>query len=288
MPSHSLRSASGRSGFAALLVGVIAWEVSIAPSHDRNWRPEVAVLPRATIDGDRVRITGVRDFDYRSVDDMTVRYLEREVLLSRLTGVDFYISYWVPGPVAHTFVSFRIEDAPPIAISIETRPEVGEGFSPIASLFKQFELIYVVGEERDVVRVRTNYRDEDVYLYRIQASAAAARELFLVYLERINELADRPEWYHLLKCNCTLNIVRYANAVGREGRWDLRHFLNGWADRYLFQAGLLEGSESFAELRARSHINEAARSAGSGADFPNRIRQTLPRIASTNPDGDRN
>jgi len=270
------RGRPARLAFAAVLVLVIAWEVSIQPSHDRPWRPEVAVMPRAVVDGDRVRLTGVRDFAYRGVDDMTVRYLEREVSLSHLTGVDFYISYWQPGPVGHTFLSFTFDNAPPVSISIETRPEVGEGFSPLASLFKQFELIYVVGEERDVVGVRTNHRGEDVFLYRTLASPEAARRLFLVYLERINQLADRPEWYHLLKNNCTLNIFRYANAAGREGGRDLRHYLNGWADRYLYQAGLLVRSLPFDELRRRSRINDAARAAGDGSDFPRRIRAALP------------
>ena len=140
---------------AGLFLGVVVWWISIAPSHDRNWRPEVAVMPQAVIDGDRVRIIGVRNFDYRSRDDFTVRYDEREVQLSHLTALDFYVSYWSEGPVGHTFLSFIFDNAPPLSISIETRPEVGEGFDPIASLFKQFELIYVVGEERDLVGVRT-------------------------------------------------------------------------------------------------------------------------------------
>ena len=165
-------------------------------------------MPRATIDGDRVRITGVRNFDYRSRDDFTVRYKEREVSLSHLTALDFFISYWMPGPVGHTFVSFIFDNAPPLNISIETRPEVHEGFDPLASLFKKYELIYVVGEERDIVGVRTNYRDEDVYLYRLRIPAENARRLFQVYLERINELADRPEFYHLLSNSCTINIVQ--------------------------------------------------------------------------------
>jgi hypothetical protein len=132
--------------FTMLFLGVVAWWLSISPSHDRPWRPEVAVMPRATIDGDRVRITGVRNFEYRSLNDFTVRYEEREVQLSHLTGLDFFVSYWSEGLVGHTFLSFIFDNAPPLSISIETRPEVGEGFDPVASLFKQFELIYVVGD----------------------------------------------------------------------------------------------------------------------------------------------
>ena len=135
----------------ALFLGVVAWWVSIPPSHDRPWRPEVAVMPRAVIEGDHVRITGVRNFEYQSRNDFTIRYEERELQLSHLTGLDFYVSYWSEGPVAHTFVSFIFDNASPLCVSIETRPEVGEGFDPIGSLFKQFELIYVVGEEHDLV-----------------------------------------------------------------------------------------------------------------------------------------
>jgi len=262
--------------FLALFAAVLVWWILIPPSHDRPWRREVAVLPRAIIDGDRVRITGVRDFVYRSADDFTVRYIDREVSLAQLTSVDFFISYWLPGPMAHTFVSFNFADAPPVCISIEIRPEVGESFSPVPSMFKQFELIYVVGEERDLVRVRTDYLGEDVFLYRIQAPTDGVRRLFQVYLDRINELADRPEWYHLLKSNCTLNIVRYANAAGREGRWDLRHLLNGWSDRYLYDAGFVDTSMPFDELRARSRITDVSRAARDAADFSKQIRVGLP------------
>jgi uncharacterized protein DUF4105 len=266
--------------YAALYVAVLAWWATILPSNDREWRPEVAVMPRAYIDGDRVRITGVRDFDYRSRDDFTSRYVEREVSLSHLTAVDFYISFWMPGPIGHTFVSFVFDNAPPLAVSIETRPEAGEGYSPLASLFKHYELIYVVGTERDIVGVRTNYRDEDVYLYRIRVSPENARRLFLVYLERINELAGRPEWYHLLSNSCTINIVRYANLAGRVGGLDFRHILNGWIDRYFFETGYVDNRLPFAELRRRSQINAAARAADSGRDFPERIRAGLPTMTT--------
>jgi hypothetical protein len=259
-----------------LYLGVVAWWISISPSHDRPWRPEVAVMPRAFIDGDRVRLTGVRNFEYRTRNDFTVRYEEREVSLSHLTALDFYVSYWSEGLVGHTFLSFIFDDAPPLSISIETRPEVGEGFAPIASLFKQFELIYVVGDERDLVGVRAIHRNETVYLYPLNTSADDARRLLLVYLARINELADRPEFYHLLSNSCTINIIRYANAAGRAGRFDIRHFLNGLMDSYLYHSGRVDTSLPFDELRRRSLINEAVREADGAPDFSERIRASLP------------
>ena len=264
--------------FIVLYLGVVAWWVSISPSHDRNWRPEVAVMPRAVIDGNRVRLTDVRDFDYRSRNDFTVRYEEREVLLSHLIALDFYVSYFTQGPVGHTFLSFIFDNAPPLSISIETRPEVGEAFAPIASLFKQFELIYVVGDERDLVGVRASYRHEAVYLYRLNTSPDDARRLLLVYLTRINELADRPEFYHLLTNSCTINIVRYANAAGRVGRFNVRHLLNGLVDGYLYYSGRIDTTLSFEELRRRSLINEAAQAADSAPDFSQRIRASLPTM----------
>jgi len=263
-------------GFAGLFLCVLVWWICIRPSHDRQWRPEVSVMPRATIDGDRVRITGFRNFEYRSTDDFTVRYEEREFLISHLISLDFFVSYWKKGPVGHTFVSFNFDNALPLCISIETRPEVGEGFNPIASLFKQFELIYVVGDERDIVGVRTNHRKEDVYLYHILTSPENARRLFLVYIDRINKLADHPEFYHLLSNSCTINIVRYANAAGRMGRFDIRHLLNGFIDSYIYSAGLVDNSLPFDELRRRSGINQPALAADDAPDFSQRIRASLP------------
>jgi hypothetical protein len=265
----------------ALVLGVVAWYLTIAPSHDRNWRPEVAVMPRAFIEGDHVRIMGIRNFDYRGRDDFTVRHEEREFDLSHLTGLDFFVSYWSEGPVAHTFVSFIFDNAAPLSISIETRPEVGRGFEPIASMFKQFELIYVVGEERDLVGVRAIYRGEAVYLYRLNTSPDDARRLLLVYLARINELADRPEFYNLLTNSCTINIIRYANAAGRKGRFDIRHLFNGLIDSYLYHSGRVDTTLPFDELRRRSLINQDAQAAGGAPEpeFSQRIRASLPTIA---------
>ena len=233
-------------------------------------------MPRAFIEGDHVRITGVRNFDYRSRNDFSVHYEEREVDLSHLTGLDFFVSYWSEGPVAHTFVSFVFDNAAPLSISIETRPEVGRGFEPIASMFKQFELIYVVGEERDLVGVRAIHRRETVYLYHLNSSPADVRRLLLVYLARINELADRPEFYNLLTNSCTINIIRYANAAGRQGRFDIRHLFNGLFDSYLYYSGRVDTTLPFDELRRRSLINKAAQAADGAPDFSERIRASVP------------
>jgi len=266
--------------FAALYVGLLIWWSTIPPSHDREWRADHAVMPQAIIDGDRVRISGYRNFDYRSLEDFTPRYETREVMLSHLTGIDFYVSYWMSGPVAHTFLSFTFDNAPPLAISIEARFEAHEGFDPLASLFKQFELIYIVGDERDIVRVRTNFRKEDVYLYHINVTPEAARRLFLVYLDRINQLHAHPEFYHLLSNNCSINIVRYANKVGRQGGFEIRHLLNGLVVGYLYDTNRLDSDLPLPELIPRSHINAAAQAANDSPDFSERIRAGLPPRAS--------
>jgi hypothetical protein len=272
------RRSRARWVLAGLFVVVLAWWSTVLPSHDREWRADVAVMPRAIIDGDRIRITAVRHFDYRSRDDFTVRYVEREVSLAHLQGVDLFVSFWMRGPVGHTFVAFVFDNAPPIAVSIETRPTVDEGYDPIASMFKQYELIYVVGDERDLVRVRTNYRDEEVYLYRVRMTPEAARRLFLVYLDRINELAARAEWYHLLSNSCTINIIRYANVAGRTGRLDIRHLLNGLIAGYLYDTDRLDTTLPFDELQRRSNITAIAQAAGNADDFPQRIRASLPGV----------
>ena len=277
----------GKAAFMAVFAAVCFWWALIPASHDRPWRPEVAVMPRAEIDGDRVRISGVRNFTYRSRSDFTENYEEREVQLSHLKALDFYVSYWREGWVGHTFVSFIFDNAPPLTISIETRPEVGEGFDPIASMFKQFELIYVVGDERDLVGVRANHRGETVYLYRLNTSPEDARRLLLVYLARINALADGPEYYHLISNSCTINIIRYANAAGRSGRFDIRHLLNGLIDSYLYHSGRVDTTLPFDELRRRSLINDAAKGLDTDPEFSQKIRAHVPTIDTNRGPSDR-
>jgi hypothetical protein len=128
----------------------------------------------------------------------------------------------------------------------------------------------------DIVGVRTNFRRETVYLYHIKTSPEAARRLLLIYLARISELADRPEFYYLLSNSCTINIIRYENAAGRVGNNDIRHLLNGFIDGYLYDSGRIDASVPYEELRRRSLINEAAQAADDAPDFSERIRASLP------------
>jgi hypothetical protein len=262
--------------FAALFLAVVVWEYLIPPSNDRVWRAEVARTPRAIVAGDQVHVTDVRDFSYRSTDDFNVKYIDRDVQLSHLTSVDLFISYWGAddSPVAHTFLSFNFDNAEPLSISIEARPEEGEGYAPVASIFKQFELIYVVGEERDLVGSRVTFRREAVYLYPIRTNAEGARRLFLVYMQRINQLADHAEWYSLLKSNCTLNIIRYARVAGWSSTgFNIRHLLNGWVDRYLYEDGMLGTGTPFRELRARARVREGVQQGEGAVEYSRRIRQ---------------
>jgi len=265
--------------FAVLFLAVVVWEYLIPPSNDRAWRAEVARTPRAIVSGDHVRVTDVRDFSYRSANDFNATYIDRDVQLSHLTSVDLFISYWGTddGPVAHTFLSFNFDNAEPLSISIEARPEEGEGYAPVASIFKQFELIYVVGEERDLVGSRVTHRREAVYLYPIRTNADGARRLFLVYMQRINQLADHAEWYSLFKSNCTLNIIRYARVAGWSSTgFNIRHLLNGWVDRYLYDDGVLDTGAPFRELRARARVREGVRQGEGAVEYSRRIRQDAP------------
>ena len=261
-----------------LVLGTMAWWATIRPSHDRPWRPEVAVLPRMQLDGDILHVEGFRNFHYRSRSDFDQIYEERTYDLRHLTAVDFFVSDWGLGVVGHTFVSFCFDNAPPLCISIEIRPEVGEGFAPLASMFKQLELIYIVGDERDIVGSRTKHRGETVYLHRVRTSPAAARRLLEIYVDRINELYARPEWYHLLKNNCSINIVRYANEAGRNGGFDWRFLVNGLMDRYLWATGAIDNSIPFAALREQAVVNDKSNAAIDAPDFSTRIRAGIRGI----------
>ena len=255
------------AGFAL----VLAWWLTLKPSNDRAWQPDVAQTAWAEIDGDHVTIHNVRNCDYRTEGDYTPHWETRAYDLSQIRGMDIFLTYWGSPWIAHPIVSFQFGDNDYIAMSIETRKEVGEQYSAIRGFFRYYELIYTVSDERDVVRLRTNYRKgEETYLFHTRATPEHARATLLNYLKKINRIRNRPEWYNALTNNCTTNIATLAG----EPQLDWRVLLNGRADQMLFERGdLATGNLPFAQLKQQAHINAAARAANDAPDFSRRIRE---------------
>jgi hypothetical protein len=265
----------------AFVVVLAAW-LAIPPSNDRDWQPDVATLPYADVRGDRVIVHNVRNAEYRTETDYTVRLEDRELDLSRLRSLDLFLIHWGSPWIAHTIMSWGFEGDQYLAVSIETRNAKGQEYSALRGFFRQYELMYVVADERDVIRLRTNYRGEDVYVYRLDVPPAGARELLLRYLDAINQLRDRPQWYNALTENCTTTIQRLAGPFERRSWWSWKLFLNGYLDELAYEIGAIDRAMPFDALKARSHINDRAKAADRDPRFSLRIREGLPRM-SENP-----
>jgi len=257
---------------------VLLWWLTLKPSNDRAWQPDVAQTAWAEIDGNEVTVHNVRNCDYRTETDFTPRWEIRTVRLSQIAGMDLAIMYWGSPWMAHPIVSFRFADALPLCFSIETRKAVGQSYSAVGGLYRQYTLIYVVADERDSIRVRSNYRPgEEVYFYRTMASPEQARTRFLEYLNTINALRDQPRWYNALTDNCTTNI-RTQRSINERAPWDWRMLLNGKADEMLYERhAIARGGLSFAELKQRRQINLRARSADQHPHFSRLSHENLPQ-----------
>lgn len=255
---------------------VLGWWLMLKPSNDRNWTPDLAVLPYAEFDGDRVTIHNIRNCDYRSETDFDVRHYNRTFNLSDLKTVDLYMVYWGSPLMAHTMVSFGFGDDQYVCFSIETRKEQGEGYSAVKGLFRQFELTYVIADERDAVRLRTNFRQgEDTYLYRLKVTPEAARQFFLEYIHRANSLRQQPEWYNAISDNCTTGI-RTQRAASDRAPWDWRIIVNGLGNELLYKRGRIATNLPVTEIKELGHINTRARAADKDEDFSRKIREGIP------------
>lgn len=265
-------------GVAFIILLVIVWWSSLQPRQYMDWKPEVALLPFATIDDEMVTIRNVRNFDYRTEQDFTPRYELRRVDLRNLRGLDIFICYWGSPYMAHPILSFDFGKDGRVCFSIETRPVRGQAYSAIGGLYRQFALTYIVADERDVIRVRTNYRKgEDVYLYRL--NDRFVRESFLEYIRTVNELHETPRWYNAITGNCT-SAIRQQRSAAERAPWDWRMLVNGFGDELLYQIGRIDQSLPFAELKRRSCINGRAQAANDSPDFSACIRQGLPGMVS--------
>src|SRR5438093_5308031 len=200
---------------------VVSWWLTLTPSNDREWQPDVAQTAWADINGDEVTIHNVRNCDYRTQTDFTPHWETRTVRLLQITGMDLAINYWGSPWIAHPIVSFQFSDGLPLCFSIETRKTIGQKYSALDGLYRQYTLIYIVADERDVIRLRTNYRKEDVYLYRTTVSQEQARQRFLEYIHSLNALRNTPRWYNAMTTNCTTSI-RTQHPVNERVPWDWR------------------------------------------------------------------
>jgi hypothetical protein len=270
-----------RTAVAALAVFavLVALFFRIPASNDRDWQPEVSVTPHATIEGDLVTVHGVRNFDYRSESDFTPRWETRTYDLRKLDSADVIAVYWAGKAIAHVMISFGFQDESYLAVSIETRKETGESYSTLAGFFRQYELYYVVADERDVIRVRTTYRQpqEDVYVYRTRAPRQNIRNVFLDYIKSINELRERPAFYNTLTTNCTTTIRTHTRMNPGAAPMSWKVLLSGYVPAYLYDLGKLDTTMPFSELEARSLVNARAHAANNDRDFSQRIRAGLSK-----------
>jgi hypothetical protein len=261
---------------------ILVWWFALEPSNTRDWQPDVAILPRAEINGDLITLRNIRNCEYSSETRYGVNHYDKTVRLSQLKAVDLFLVYWGSPLIAHTMLSFQFGDDDFVCVSIETRKTVDEEYSALRGFFRQYELIYVLGDERDLVRLRTNFRNEDVYLYRLAFNQDVACPVFLQYLKKINELYENPQWYNALFSNCTTNIRAHALTYTRDARIDWRILVNGFVDEMAYERGMLDTRVPFADLRRLSLINARAKALGDDPDFSLRIREGLLAPGSSN------
>lgn len=259
---------------AALGTLVAGYALLVRPRGDRDWSEDQARTATAAFHGDTVAIRNVRNFDYQSTDRWTPHWEDRQYDLAQLESAWFIVEPFgdVRGP-AHTFVSFGFRDGRYLAVSVEVRKEKGEAFDPLKALFRRYELFYVVGDERDLVRLRSNYRRDSVFVYKVATEPAKARALLEDMLQRANRLAARPEFYNTLTSTCTTNLVAHVNRIApQKVPFSYKVLLPGYSDELAYDIGLLDRSVPFHELRRRALINARAAAADTAEDFSARIR----------------
>ena len=252
----------------------IGW-MTISPSNDRHWQTDASKLAYADFAGDLVTVHNIRNYSYQSEFDYQPAYYDKTFALNDLQGVDLFSVYWMGPAIAHTIISFDFGGNNHLAISIEARKELNEGYSTIKGFFRQYELIYFVADERDVIRLRTNYRKnppEHVYRYRLQGRLDNAKNLFLAYMRKINELNQKPEFYNTLLDNCTTAIWLLSKINPEHLPFSWKILLSGYVPQYLYEQQRLDTRIPFAQLRKNAYINPRARAADQAADFATRIR----------------
>ncbi|WP_136475632.1 DUF4105 domain-containing protein [Pseudomonas sp. DG56-2] len=268
----------------ALLQG---WWQTLQPSNQRTWGDDVARMTQGWTKGNLLWLINVRNFDWRSDDDYDIAWEDRQYDLRQLQSVDLLTSYWGMPAIAHILVSFGFQDGRQLVFTVETRKEEGERYSELGGFFKEYELSIIATDERDAVRVRTNVRDEDMYLYRIDMTVPAMRELLLSYVAQANALAERPRFYNTLTANCTTIVFEMVQSILGGLPVDHRLLLTGYLPEYVLDIGGLQKGVTLEELRRRGRITDRARLAGDVPDFSTQIRLGVPGWQAAIPAGDR-
>ena len=256
---------------------VILW-LQIPAANNRDWQPEVSLAPYATLNGETITFHNVRNFNYRTESDFDPQWETRTYDLRKLDSVDLIAVYWAGKAIAHIMLSFGFAGEDYLAVSIETRKEKGESYSTLAGFFRQYELYYVVADERDVIRVRSNYRQpqEDVYIYRVNWPRENLRRVFLDYVNSINDMRERPRFYNTLTTNCTTSIWMHTRMNPESPPLSWKLLLSGYLPDYLYELGRLDKTRAFADLEKVSRVNARAHGADKDSAFSKRIREGLP------------
>ena len=240
------------------------WWNSLEPTNDKEWAPDVARISHGEIQGDTLILHNVRNFRYLKEDGTKgdewtweERWETREYDLTALQGLDLYLSYWASDHIAHAIMSWDFGSGKHLAISIETRKDIHQEYSAVKGFFKQFELSYVAADEKDLIRLRTNFRKERVYLYRLLVSPQKAHMLLEAYLSEMNTLWETPAFYDALTRNCTTAIFLHTKAINPDHSppFDWRIVISGHLDNLLYERGLLDQTSPFPEFRQRSRVD---------------------------------
>jgi len=260
--------------FSTVFAIYIVWAISVTPSHNRDWNTSQAVLPYSELEGNMLHVHNIRNFSYQSVDDHTVNYYDQSYDLNQLKGVNFIVSHFSEFEgLAHTFLSFEFENGRYLSVSVETRRNNGEDYSPIKGIFRKYELIYIVGDEKDLVKLRTNFRDEKVYLYPGVTTPEKAKKLLLSVFDKINKIKREPEFYNTLTNNCTNAIVRHIEDISpRNIPFSYKLLLPGYSDEIAYDLGLIPTDIPLEDLRKKYQINEKAKKYADDPDFSQKIR----------------